>query len=138
MPGTRKLLDTSTLSEVIKQRDPHVLQRAREYLRDHQRFTFSILTRYEILRGLKAKHAGRQLEHFERQCALSEVLPLTDSIVLKAADVYALFHERGKLIGDADTLIAATALVHRLDLVTENAAHFIRIPELTVESWRRR
>ncbi len=136
MPGARRLLDTSTLSEVMKHRDPHVQQRARHYLRAHRRFTFSILTRYEILRGLKAKHAGRQIENFDRQCAISEILPLTDSIVLRATDIYASLHERGKLIGDADTLIAATALVHGLGLVTENADHFARIPELEVESWR--
>ncbi len=136
MPGAKKLLDTSTPSAVMKQRDRHVQERAREYLHAHRRFTFSILTRYEILRGLKAKRAGRQIERFDRQCVVSEILPLTDSIVLKATDIYASLHERGKLIGDADTLIAATAVVHGLGLVTENTDHFIRIPELNVESWR--
>lgn len=48
----RALIDTDTLSEVIKGRDPHVLRQAGEYLSAHQRFTFSIITRYEILRGL--------------------------------------------------------------------------------------
>lgn len=62
MPGARKLLDTSTLSEVIKQRDPHVRERTREYLDAHRRFTSSILTRYEILGGLKAKSAKAQLK----------------------------------------------------------------------------
>lgn len=37
---------------------------------------------------------------------------------------------------DADILIAATALVHNLVLVTENRAHFQRIPKLRLESWR--
>lgn len=45
------LLDTDTLSEIMKQRDPHVQANARRYLATFSRFTFSIMTRYEILRG---------------------------------------------------------------------------------------
>jgi predicted nucleic acid-binding protein len=35
------------------------------------------------------------------------------------------------LIGDMDTLIAATALEHRLTVVTTDA-HFLRVPDLEV------
>lgn len=55
---------------------------------------------------------------------------------MRAADIYGALHKRGALIEDADILIAATALVHGLALVTENALHFDRIPDLIVESWR--
>ena len=40
-----KLIDTSTLSDVIKGKDDSVQQKAHAYLKRHQRFTFSILTR---------------------------------------------------------------------------------------------
>jgi len=73
MSSGPRLLDTVTLSDVIKGRDPGVLQRAREYLSTHERFQFSIITRYEILRGLKAKNAFRQVEQFEEQCRTSLV-----------------------------------------------------------------
>jgi tRNA(fMet)-specific endonuclease VapC len=136
MPADLRLLDTVTLSEVIKGRDPGVLRRASEYLAVHERFHFSIITRYEILRGLKAKDAFRQIEIFEDQCRASVVLSLSDEIVVRAAEIYGFLHKRGLLIGDADILIAATALVHGLDLVTENAAHLSRIPDLVLESWR--
>jgi len=43
------LLDTDTLSEVMKGKNPSVEQRAREYLRAHGQFRFSVITRYEIL-----------------------------------------------------------------------------------------
>lgn len=36
----------------------------------------------------------------------------------------------GQIIGDPDILIAATALYHDLILVTQNVAHFQRIPQL--------
>ena len=130
------LLDTDTLSEVMKRRDSRVRHRAGEYLAAHGRFTFSIITRYEILRGLKAKGAIRQLEAFERRCRLSEVLPLTDPMVVRAAEIYADLKQKGRLISDADILIAATALAHGLILATNNTAHFQRVPGLRLQSWK--
>ncbi|MFL9463152.1 MULTISPECIES: PIN domain-containing protein [Nostocales] len=47
------LLDTDTLSLILRQ-NPLVLAKAQSYLAQHSRFTFSIITRYKILRGLKA------------------------------------------------------------------------------------
>jgi len=130
------LLDPDTLSEIMKGVDPHVQDNARRYLAIFRHFTFSIITRYEILRGLKARRATRQIARFEQRCQHSEVLPLTDDIIVQAAEVYALLYQEGQLIRDADILIAATALKHHLVLVTENVNHFRRIPGLSIESWR--
>ncbi len=135
-PG--KLIDTSTLSEVIRGRDESVRRNAHAYLERHQRFTFSILTRFEILRGLHAKDARGKISRFEILCANNEILPLSDSVVVKGAEIYARLRNQGKLIDDMDILIAATALVNGLDLITENVDHFGRIPDLEFESWRSR
>ena len=136
MQSGRRLLDTVTLSEVIKGHDAAVAARAVAYLSVHERFQFSIVTRFEILRGLQAKQAHRQIELSEKRCRTSTVLPLTDAIVIRAAEIYGFLHRKGSLIGDADVLIAATALEHELPLVTENTAHFRRVPGLVCESWR--
>jgi tRNA(fMet)-specific endonuclease VapC len=130
------LVDTDTLSEIIKGRNAHVSERAKTYLSSYGKLTFSIITRYEILRGLEAKQALKQIQAFEARCQKSTVLPLSDEIVTLAAEIYGELHRQGQLISDADILIAATAIVHNLMLVTENQAHFERIPGLTVESWR--
>jgi tRNA(fMet)-specific endonuclease VapC len=130
-------LDTDTLSEVMKGRDRSVAQRALDYLAAQGAFTFSIITRYEILRGLRAKEATQQLQTFEARCKHSNVLPLTDEIVGQAAEIYGYLYRRGELISDADILIAATALVNRMMLVTENVDHFQRIVGLPIESWRK-
>lgn len=130
------LLDTDMLSEVMRARDPRVREAAQHYLIEHGRFTFSIVTRYEILRGLKARDATRQVELFEHQCAKSIVLPLTDPIIARATDIYAGLYKRGELVSDADILIAATAVAHGLGLITGNIAHFQRIPGLQILSWR--
>ena len=53
------LLDTDTLSEIMKGVDPQVQANARRYLIVFRYFTFSIMTRYEILRGLQARRATR-------------------------------------------------------------------------------
>ncbi len=72
----------------------------------------------------------------EARCRQSHVVPLTDEIIVLAADIYAHLYPRGQLIGDADILLAATALTHGTILVTENADHFGRIRGLRIESWR--
>jgi tRNA(fMet)-specific endonuclease VapC len=130
------LFDTDTLSEIMKGFDQHVQDNARRYLAVFHHFTFSIITRDEILRGLKACRATRQIARFEQRCQHSLVLPLTDNIIVQAADLYALLYQEGQLISDADILIAATALKHNLVMVTENVNHFRRIPGLSIENWR--
>ncbi len=129
------LLDTDTLSEIMKARDPVVLERAGEYLSQFGFFTFSLITRYEVLRGLKAKKAAAKIEAFDERCRGSRVVTLTDAIVVRAADIYADLRSRGELIGDADILIAATALVEGLVLVTNNRDHFARISGLRLDCW---
>lgn len=137
MPLPRALLDTDTLSAVMRGAPPLVVTRAREYLTEHRAFTFSIITRYEILRGLRAKNAVAQLQAFDRLCTGSEIVPLTDAAVVKASEIYAELRRRGAPIGDADVLIAASALVHGLAVVTNNEGHFKRIPGHQVENWLR-
>lgn len=133
---TAALLDTDTLSAILR-RNPVVTTRAQDYLRSHHRFTFSIITRYEILRGLKAGRATKQQAAFDRFCAANTVLPLSDAIVVRAAEIYADLYQRGELIGDADILIAATTIIEGYDLATNNERHFERIEGLNIDNWLR-
>lgn len=136
MASSKALLDTTILSAIMKG-ETNVTARARAYLAEHPALTFSIITRYEILRGLKAKGANTQLAAFDQLCANSEVLLLTDEIIVRAAEVYATLRARGELIGDADILIGATALVNGVALVTDNEQHFRRVPGLRIANWLR-
>jgi tRNA(fMet)-specific endonuclease VapC len=128
------LPDTDILSAVMR-KNPLVTGRARSYLEVHRQFIFSVITRYEVLRGLLAKGAAKQLAAFDRLCARSRLLPLIDSTIDRAATIYADLQRRGELIGDADILIAATAIAHGLVVVTNNEAHFRRIRDLQVVNW---
>lgn len=134
MVPTQALLDTDILSAIMR-KHPAATQHARTYLEAHRRFAFSIITRYEILRGLLARGADKQVAAFDQFCSTSRVLPLTDSIIVQAATVYADLHRRGELLSDADILIAATAITHGLAVVTNNEAHFRRIGNLQVVNW---
>lgn len=128
------LLDTDTLSAYMR-REPAVVTHVEDYLLTHDEISFSVMTRYEVLRGLKAKRATTKLQAFQELCAASDILPLTDEIIDMAADVYADLYNRGQLIGEADMLIAGTALVHSLVLVTNNQKHFNRIASLQLDNW---
>lgn len=131
------LLDTDLLSEVLKQRNVNVGRHARQYLRSHGQFTLSAVTRFEIVRGFKLTQATTQLARFLTLCGHSVVLPLTDPIFDRAADLWVSAQSGGHPCGDADLLIAATALEHGLHLVSGNRAHFAWIPGLAIGDWRR-
>jgi tRNA(fMet)-specific endonuclease VapC len=45
--------------------NPVVIAKARKYLAEYNQFTFSIIIRFEILRGLKAKSATTQARVFD-------------------------------------------------------------------------
>lgn len=130
------LLDTDILSEVIKQRNPAVKFKAAEYLAVHGQFAFSALSRFEIERGYKEKQATRQMSRFATFCRHSLVLAITDPILDRAGDLWAFARRHGHPHGDADVIIAATALELQRVLVTGNTAHFSWIPGLQITNWR--
>jgi len=82
----KAVLDTDTLSAIMR-RDSEALSNAGAYLSSHLQLSISIVTRYEILRGLRAKNATSQVAAFNEMCQSMEVLPLTDEV---ANDEYAL------------------------------------------------
>ncbi len=131
---TQAIVDTDILSAVMR-KNPVVIPKAHAYISEYGQFRFSIITRYEILRGLKAKGATKQVIAFNSFCQKNLIFPLTDEIVVRAAEIYADLWQCGQLIGDADILIASSALVHGLGVVTNNEDHFSRITDLRVQNW---
>jgi tRNA(fMet)-specific endonuclease VapC len=136
MPLPKALLDTDTVSFLMKRR-PAAVAKAVAYIAEHGLLAISIITRYEILRGLRVKSATTQMTAFARFCEMNSIVPLTDRTVSIAAEIYANLTATGLLIGDADILIAATAMSHGLVMVTNNESHFQRIQGLTVDNWLR-
>jgi tRNA(fMet)-specific endonuclease VapC len=130
----QSLINTDTLSALFKQ-NPVVISKAKDYLKIHNLFTFSLITRYEILRGLKAKQATKQIQSFDIFCENNIIIPITDKIIDKASDIYGELKRTGQIIGDADILIASTALILNIPVITNNENHFKRIPNLQIINW---
>lgn len=131
------LLDTDVLSEIIKLRDLVVRQNALAYTRQHGALVFSAMTRYEVVRGYRDQRATAQLARFAAFCQHAIILPVTDPVFDRAADLWVSGRQAGHPHGDADLIIAATALEHGRVLVTGNTPHFAWIPGIRLADWRK-
>ena len=130
------ILDTDLLSEILKSKDAHVLTMARQYLAEHQRFAFSEMTVYEVVRGMRSKRASQQLAAFLRMVGQCEVFAIDRSVLMLAADLWAEARTGGHPKDDADLIIAATALKAQRTLVTGNTTHYSWIVGLQLADWR--
>lgn len=137
MTGELCLIDTDVLSYILKRLEPAYLQSC-EYLKKHKKFTISCLTYYECFRGYKAVSATRRMQVFNEFLDLTEVLYLDQKILDKAGEIYSVLKNEGRLIGEFDMLIGATASVHDLTLVTNNERHYEYIKEhfpIKISNW---
>jgi tRNA(fMet)-specific endonuclease VapC len=130
----RCLLDTDIFSYILAGREPFAT-RARAYVQEVGRFSISLITFYEALRGLRFSQATAQLDRFERFARTNEIIALDIPICRAAAEIHVTLRRQGRLLPDADLLIAATALVRGYTLATRNLKHFQRIPGLALDDW---
>ena len=130
----RGLLDTDILSYYLRG-VPAVVERAREYLSFFGALEFSIVSYYEVLRGLEHIGASQKILDFEDLVAHSVVWTLDKPSVRMAALICADLYRQGTPIDDVDVLIAGTALTHGLVVITHNVRHFSRIRGLEIEDW---
>ena len=127
-------MDTNIITAFLKD-NPTVVERVKQYTDEHGSLTISIISYYEILRGLKGLGNKKKLQAFNRVINDCEVEELGRPVVEKAADIYVNLKNQGKLVEDADILVAATAMDKGLVVVTDNEKHFRRIKGLEVENW---
>jgi tRNA(fMet)-specific endonuclease VapC len=130
------LLDTDILSELMKQRDPVVRQRAEAYFREQSQVALTTLSCYQVLRWLREPPKTERLEQFNLLLAEQIVLEVNLAIVDRAADLWIEGRANGRPREDIDLIIASTALVHDLTLVTGNVKHFQWIDGLKIDNWR--
>jgi predicted nucleic acid-binding protein len=136
----RWLLDTNVISELRKGRRAHPAVLAwRRSVRTSEAF-LSVVTLMEVALGIalkthKDKPAGDTLrgwyEHKLKPSFAGRILPVDEAV----AERCALLHAERSRPG-SDALIAATALVHDLTLVTRNRRDFDSIEELKlIDPW---
>lgn len=130
------LIDTDTLSELLKLKNPTVQKRAKAFIATVGPKAFSAITRHEVIRGLKlvGNHSFLQrFEHFSTTCL---ILPVDQGVLDTATDLWVFDRKKGFPCNDADLWIGATAIIHGRVLATGNTRHFDWMPKIELENWR--
>jgi len=130
------LLDTDILTELFKGRNATVTAHANAYLQVHGQFTVSAFTYFEIIRGLRYKKASAKIAAFDQLSQSMNILPVTGDVLDRAADLWADGRASGQAHHDADLIIAATAILNGLQLVSGNTPHFEWMPGLLLANWK--
>ena len=105
------VLDTNTISFILKG-DAQIRQRADEALDAGHELIIPKVVDYEVRRGLAAKRKDRILREYMAFRGSMEIGVIDDSVWERAVEVYASLSQKGRLIGDGDTLIAAFSLIN--------------------------
>ena len=127
-----KLVDTDFLIDLQREWASESPGPAVAFLQLHQGTALAVSTVsvLEFLEGYEHPAAGeRLLEAYSR-------LPVTDGVARRGSRLRRRLRAEGRMIGDFDVLIAATALDAGVPLVTANTTHFHRVEGLTVEPYR--
>lgn len=125
------LLDTNILSELGK---PHPDVQVSQLVGSLDSAWLSMITVHEIEFGIQLLPDGKRrarlasmVRHLLNTYA-GQVIPVDDAIARQAARLRAGMQRQGRVVHLADTLIAGTALVHGLTLMTCNTRDFIGLP----------
>ena len=132
------LLDTNVISELVK---PAPNRSVVEFLSTLDNAWLSILSLHEITYGLGLLPRGKRRSELEEklQLLLSEysdmVIPIDQSEADQAAFIRVQAKHQGRVIHLADALIAGTAKVHNLSVVTRNVDDFLGIDIGIINPW---
>jgi tRNA(fMet)-specific endonuclease VapC len=131
----RYLLDTNTVSYVIKGKFPQVRQRLLQV--PIREVGISVITEAELRFGVarlpQATRLAIVVEEFLRRV---EVLVWDSQAAQRYAQLRAALEERGEPMGNLDLMIAAQAIAADAILVT-NDRGFRKVKGLRIEDWRK-
>ena len=121
------LADTDVLIDFLLDRSPVAEQITQDVEAD--RLWTTAVTCFELLTGAEEGKRGDKVRQLVQSL---NVLPLDLPAAQRAAEVRRYLESTGPAIGMADSLIAGTALLHDLPLLTRNRSHFERVPGLSL------
>ena len=131
----RYLLDTNTVSYIIKGNRPRVRERLLRVAMAE--VGISVITEAELLFGLVRRPDATKLKTLVEEFLLRvEVLPWNSGAVQQYARIRATLEGNGEPMGNLDLMIAAQALALDLVLVSSDAV-FRRVKGLKIEDWSR-
>lgn len=135
------LIDTCALSEFTKPRPSPTVVAWFTALVDGTEFV-SALTLGELEKGVSKLRPSRRRATFEgwlaeiRERFTDRVLPVDAPVAIEWGRMSARAELAGKPLPVVDGLIAATAIVHGLSVVTRNTADMARTGARIVDPWR--
>ena len=132
MPS-RFLLDTDTLSHVIRTPQGQVARRLAEA--GEASVLTSIVVACELRFGARKKGSAVLSERVEQLLGSLEVAPLEQGVDAIYAEIRSTLESSGRTIGANDLLIAAHAIAQGAVLVSGNVREFRRVPGLDVTNW---
>jgi predicted nucleic acid-binding protein len=116
-----QLSDTNVISELMRPvPDPGV----EAWAAGQTRLCISVITVDEIVFGLRRRGSARLTAWFDGFVEQVQVLEIGLPVARRAGELRALLQASGQVRTQADMLIAATAQVHGLTLVTRNTRDF--------------
>ncbi|HMD68115.1 MAG TPA: type II toxin-antitoxin system VapC family toxin [Chitinivibrionales bacterium] len=99
----------------------------------------SVISYGELLLGaLRSQQITRNTAVVRRIAGLFPIIEVSSPVMETFAEIKAALLSRGSPLDDMDLIIASTALIHNLALVTNNARHFARVPGLKIENWAKK
>ena len=120
-----QLADTNAVSELMRQQPDRALLAWMDGVDARgERLAVSAVTVDEIVFGLARRPNPAKQAWFARFLASYAVLDVTEPIARRAGEMRAAFSLRGQVRSQPDMLIAATAQIHALTLVTSNVRDF--------------
>lgn len=129
------LLDTSVYSQPIKKKP---LASVISHWKSHPEsdYAVSAICEMEVLYGIKLAASGNLAKAYQGILkGRFPVLAFDEACASLYADLQVAFVSKGQTKPAFDLMIAATAIVHKLDLATCNASDFRGIPGLVVLDW---
>jgi tRNA(fMet)-specific endonuclease VapC len=136
----KAILDTDIFSEMMDAKNPRVVAQAAAYRASYGSITISTVTVFEVVKGLHHLKREQRIQQFLAQIPFLTVLPLNTASAELAGRIFADLDRVGQRIGLSDSLIAAIAITHSLELVTGNTRHYHRVVNvgypLRLDNWR--
>lgn len=128
-------LDTDILIEYF--RGSQSIKRRIENLADEDRVGLIWLTFYEFFKGIFVSGKLDEEKFLQNMAETCIILETSFEAARIGGQIYAALKKQGKLINDADIMIASIVKAHDAVLVTNNEGHFSRIQGLQIENWLR-
>ena len=129
----RYLLDTNTVSDLIRNPQGRATERIREV--GETQVCTSIIVAAELRYGAAKRGSLRLTAQVEAVLGALEVLPFAAPADAAYGVLRARLEQTGQPIGGNDLLIAAQAVALSYTIVTDNQREFARIDGLRRENW---